>query len=377
VKDYKNQPKVTKTLSFVRWLCRVPAQESTLFFARRVMWGQSLRQRVSLMCGQLAQWWRCVEWPWAHAKKASQQIAVDIDLAWVNGFDMRLTNALHADDVWFQLQAEAAARLHVSTEASTEVVALDFIATHDSAASQVLYRVFAIPKEVLTRLQMALTDMGLHLSRLGVVDAQGLCPPELSAINFLPHRQMRCQQRKRQLAWRCLAALLCGWVLAVGLQSVGAFWLAQTGIDDAARLQSQQTLQDTQAQLDAAQHLFQQQTQRQSQHQAQQQSRHQQQQQTLQWQAVLHEEQAAIWYAQLGQDGSAWHVSGLALAKADVQRLQSRLARLRIWQTPPALKRWVDSPPAPHVRMPVWEFELAGVLATVTPEVPPVGREAR
>ncbi len=80
---------------------------------------------------------------------------------------------------------------------------------------------------------------------------------------------------------------------------------------------------------------------------------------------MVQDNPAAIWYAQLGQEGSAWRLSGQALAKADVQRLQSELARLPIWQTPPALRRWVDAPSAPQVRMPVWAFELVGVLLDV------------
>jgi Tfp pilus assembly protein PilN len=298
-----------------------------------------------------------LDMPWRQAADDQVLVAVDMDLAWVTCFDLRLTDALHADDVWFQLQTEAAAQMHLSVDA----VVLDFFATHESAVSQVLYRVFALPKDVLTRVQMALSGMGSRLLRLGVYDSQGLYGVELSTINFLPYRQTLLQQRKRQFAWRFSAALVSGMVLALGVQSVWAFWLSQTGADDTARLQAQQTRNDLQAQLDAAQQKLQQQTHLQSQMQ----NRHQQQQQALQWQAVLQDNPTAIWYAQLGQEGSAWRLSGQALAKADVQRLQSQLARLPIWQTPPALKRWVDAPPAPQVRMPVWAFELAGVLLEV------------
>jgi Tfp pilus assembly protein PilN len=203
--------------------------------------------------------------------------------------------------------------------------------------------------------------MGLRLLRLGAYDSQGLYGVELSAINFLPHRQMRLQHLKRQFAWLYSAALMSGMLLAWGGQAVWTFWLSQTGADETARLQARQTRNDLQAQLDIAQQKLQQQTQLQSQMQ----SRHQHQQQTLQWQAVLQDNPAAIWYAQLGQEGSAWRLSGQALAKADVQRLQSQLARLPIWQTPPVLKRWVDAPSAPQVRMPVWAFELVGVLLDV------------
>ncbi len=295
--------------------------------------------------------------PWGQTADARHHVCVDMDLVWVTCFDMRLTDALHADDVWFQLQTEAAAQMHLPVDA----VVLDFFATHERAASQVLYRVFALPKDVLTRVQTAFSDMGLRLLRLGAYDPQGLYGAELSAINFLPHRQMLLQHLKRQFAWLYSAALMSGMLLALGGQAVWTFWLSQTGADETARLQAQQTRNDLQVQLDAAQQKLQQQTQLQSQMQ----SRHQHQQQTLQWQAVLQDNPAAIWYAQLEQEGSAWRLSGQALAKADVQRLQSQLARLPIWQTPPALKRWVDAPPAPQVRMPVWAFELAGVLLEV------------
>jgi hypothetical protein len=172
---------------------------------------------------------------------------------------------------------------------------------------------------------------------------------------------MLLQQRKRQFAWRFAAALVSGMVLALGLQSVWTFWVSQKGADDTALLKAQQTRNDLQDQLDAAQQKLQQQTHLQSQMK----NRLQQQQQTLQWQAVLRDNPTAIWYAQLGQEGSAWRLSGQASTKTDVQRLQSQLTRLPIWQTPPALKRWVDAPPAPQVRMPVWAFELAGVLLDV------------
>jgi TolA-binding protein len=172
---------------------------------------------------------------------------------------------------------------------------------------------------------------------------------------------MRLQHRKCQFAWCFGAALVCGMVLAVVVQSVWTAWLSHKGADEAVRLQAHQTLNDTQAQLEAAEKKLQQQTHLQSQMQ----SRHQQQQQTLQWQEVLQDNSTAIWYAQLGQEGSAWRLSGQALVKADLQRLRSQLARIPIWQTPPALKRWVDAPPAPQVRMPVWAFELVGVLLDV------------
>ena len=321
------------------------------------MWGQGLRQWLEKAFVGLAQWGLWFDMPWRQTADAQRHVCVDMDLAWVTCFDMRLTDALHADDVWFQLQTEAAAQMHLPVDA----VALDFFATHERVASQVLYRVFALPKDVLTRLQTAFSDMGLRLLRLGAYDSQGLYGVELSAINFLPHRQMRLQHLKRQFAWLYSAALMSGMLLALGGQAVWTFWLSQTGADETARLQARQTRNDLQAQLDIAQQKLQQQTQLQSQMQ----SRHQHQQQTLQWQAVLQDNPAAIWYAQLGQEGSAWRLSGQALAKADVQRLQSQLARLPIWQTPPVLKRWVDAPSAPQVRMPVWAFELVGVLLDV------------
>jgi Tfp pilus assembly protein PilN len=321
------------------------------------MWGQGVRQWVGQAVVGLMQLRLWLDMPWRQAADDQVLVAVDMDLAWVTCFDMRLTDALHADDVWFQLQTEAAAQMHLSVDA----VVLDFFATHESAVSQVLYRVFALPKDVLTRVQMALSGMDLRLLRLGVYDPQGLYGAELSAINFLPYRQMLLQQRKRQFAWRFAAALVSGMVLALGVQSVWAFWLSQTGADETARLQAQQKHNGLQAQLDAAQQKLQQQTQLQSQMQ----SRHQHQQQTLQWQAVLQDNPTAIWYEQLGQEGSAWRLTGQALAKADVQRLQSQLARLPIWHTPPTLKHWGDAPPAPQVRMPVWAFELAGVLLEV------------
>ena len=321
------------------------------------MWGQGVRRWVDQAMVGFAQWMLWFDMPWGQTADARRHVCVDMDLAWVTCFDMLLTDALHADDVWFQLQTEAAAQMHLPVDA----VVLDFFATQERAASQVLYRVFALPKDVSVRMQLALSGMGLRLLRLGVYDPQSLYGAELSAVNFLPHRQMLLQHLKRQFTWLYSAALMSGMLLALGGQAVWTFWLSQTGADEAARLQAQQTRNDLQAQLDIAQQKLQQQKHLQSQMQ----SRHQHQQQTLQWQAVLQDNPAAIWYAQLEQEGSAWRLSGQALAKADVQRLQSQLARLPIWQTPPALKRWVDAPPAPQARIPVWAFELTGILLYV------------
>jgi Tfp pilus assembly protein PilN len=319
------------------------------------MWGQWLSQGLDRLRRLRAR----IEQQLGLRTHANTDVTVDIDLAWVSCFEMRLTDALSADDVWFQVQAEAAAQMHLAVDE----VAFDFISEHSVTGTQLIHRVFAVPKALLSSLVSVIADRGLRLTRLGVCDPQGMGAIVPSQINFLPYRQMRLQQSKRQCAWRCVAAVVCGIVLALGEQSVRAFWLLQTGVDQAARMRTQQTLHDTQVQFNVLQQLWQQQTQL----QAQQQSRHQQQQQTLLWQMVLHDNPSAIWYAQLTQEGRAWRLAGQALAQADVQRLQTQLSGLPIWQTPPALKQWVAVPPEPQVRMPVWQFELVGVLAVVAP----------
>lgn len=319
------------------------------------MWGNGLSQGL----GRFRRLRPLFKQQWGRRTDAHTDVTVDIDLAWVNCFEMRLTDALNADDVWFQVQTEAAAHMQLAVEE----VAFDFISEHSITDAQVLYRVFAVPKALLVSLASVVVRNGLRLSRLGVCDPQGMGAIMPSQINFLPHRQMRLEQNKRQFAWRCAAALVCGIVFALAGQSVRTFWLSQTGADQAARLRAQQTLNETQTQFNAAQQLLQQQTQLQS----QQQRRHQLQQQSLQWQAVLHGNLSAIWYAQLTQEGSAWRLTGQALTQAEVLRLQTHFSDLPIWQTPPALKQWTALPPDPQVRMPVWQFELAGVLAVVTP----------
>jgi Tfp pilus assembly protein PilN len=282
------------------------------------------------------------------------EVTIDIDIAWVSSFEMRLIDALHADDVWFQVQTEAAVRMHLAFED----VAFDFIAEHRPSDQQMVYSVFALPKALLASLGSVVRQRGLRLSRLGVCDPLGAGAITPSGINFLPHRQIHWQQSKRQFAWRCFAAMLCGVALTFGLQSIWTFWLSQTGVGETERLRAHQTLNDTQAQLDETQQMLQQQTQL----QLQQHSRQQQQHQTLQWQAVLHDNLSAIWYVQLEQEGGAWRLVGQALAKADVQRLQVQLSVLPIWQTPPALKQWSALPSEPLVRLPLWQFELAGRL---------------
>ncbi len=307
------------------------------------MWGQGLnkcRQYVANLLGL--------------RRGARPSVAIDIDRVWVTCFEMRLTHTLHADDVWFQLQAEAAAQLGLMAEA----VAFDFTSEEDRANAQVLHRVFALPHALLARMQAAVMGAGLHLSRLGVCDTQGITAQDLSAINLLPHRQMRLQQHKRQFAWGCAMALLCGMLLTSAAQAAWALWLTQTTADEATRQHAQQTLTDTKAHHDAVQSSLQQHTQWQSQHQ----TRKRQQEQIAQWQAVLQTHSAAVWFEQLAQEGSAWRLSGQALAKADVQQLQSQLARLPIWQTPPTLKHWAALPPHSQIRLPLWQFELAAVL---------------
>ena len=291
-------------------------------------------------------------------RDARPDVAIDIDRGWVTCFEIRLASTLHADDVWFQLQVEAATLIGVTPQE----VAFDFTSDQDAADVQVLHRVFAVPHAWMARVQAAVIDAGLHLSRLGVCDSQSANGQECAAINFLPHRQMRLQQHKRQFAWRCAAALFCGIVLTSGAQAAWVFWLMQTGVDAVTRQQAQQKLNDAQVKHDAVQLALQQHTQWQSQRQA----RQRQQEQTTQWQAVLQTNRAAVWYERLMQEGGAWRLSGQALTKTDVQQLQSQLARLPIWQTSPTLKHWAPLPPQAQIRLPLWQFELVADLHDAT-----------
>lgn len=314
------------------------------------MWGQGCRQ--CLVCLRRVKSFVALQMGLRTHTKTD--VTVDIDLAWVNSFEMRLTDALHADDVWFQVQTEAAERMQLAFED----VSFDFTAEHRPSDKQMVYSVFALPKVLLTSLSSVVGERGLRLTRLGVCNPLGVGAITPSTIDFLPHRQLQRQQSKRQFVWRCFAAMLCGVVLTFGLQSTWTFWLLQTGAGEAERLGAQQTLNDTQAELDATQQMLQQQTQL----HLQLQSRQRQQQQTLQWQAVLHDNLSAIWYVQLEQEDGAWRLVGQALAKADVKRLQAQLSALPIWQTAPALKQWSALPSESLVRLPLWQFELMGKL---------------
>lgn len=307
---------------------------------------------------------------WRSHHSSSRCVAVDLDSTWVTRFEMRLTDALQPDDVWFQLHAEAAEQAGLAGQA----MALDFKSEHDRTKAEVLYRVSAVPWVLLMRVQAALQSRGWRLSRLGVHDAQNDAMLATSAINFLPHRQMRLRHSQRQFGCRCAVALLCGVLCAHGVRMGWALAVSHLGADEATQALAEKTWRDTQAQHDAMHFAWQQHNEAQSQQQAQQ----LRQQQNLQWQTVLQANQAAVWYAKLVQEGSSWRLLGQALTEGDVQHLQTQLAAAPIWQTAPTLKQWTALPPSPDVRLPVWQFELMGVLReastpTATAEAPAVG----
>lgn len=311
---------------------------------------------------------QAMEQRWGPHRNSSRCVAVDLDSTWVTRFEVRLTDALQPDDVWFQLHAEAAAQAGLAGGA----VALDFTSEHDRTAAEVLYRVSAVPWVLLTRVQAALQDMGWRLSRLGVYEPQSDGAVATSAVNFLPHRQMRLRHIQRRFGWRCAMALLCGVLSAHGVRMGWTLGVSHMGADEATQARAQKTLRDTQAQHDAVRIAWQQRNEAQSQRQA----HRTQQQQTLQWQTVLQANKAAVWYAQLVQEGTSWRLLGQALAESDVQHLQTQLAAAPIWQTPPTLKQWTALPPSPEVRLPVWQFELIGVLRGATTRTATAGSAA-
>lgn len=310
------------------------------------------------MLGQgLRECWQAMQQRWRARRKDSQCVAVDLDSTWVTRFEMRLAEALHADDVWFQLHAEAAEQAGLVGQA----MAIDFTSVHDGQRAEVLYRVSAVPWVLLKQVQSTLQAMGWHLSRLGVYEKQNDAAMPATSINFLPHRQMRLQHLKRQLCWRWGMALLCGLLVAQALRMVLTMAVSQMGAEETAQVLAQQTQRETQAQHDALQLEWQQRKAAQTQLQA----HRTQQQQSLQWQAVLQANSSAVWFEQLSQEGAAWRLLGQALSQNDVDHLQAKLGALSIWQTPPALKQWSSLPPSPEVRMPLWQFELVGVLRDI------------
>lgn len=305
--------------------------------------------------------WRRMGWPHKPA------VALVLDRAWCICFDMRLPLALQAQDVWFQLQAEAAARATQDVAqspshsvfqagAAAEPMALDYTEALDPQHAQVHYHVCAVPERWLTSLQAVVRAQGMQLWRVGVSDVNQVS--WLSCINLWPHRQMRLQQRQRALALRCVLALLCG--AASGLLA-HAVWtdVQATHLADApAQEKAQRDLRHAQAQLDVLRKSLQQHAQDNARMQAQQ-AKHQH---SLQWQAVLQANTSALWFTQLTQSGNAWRLSGQALAQADVQNLQTQLTALPIWESPPVLQQWQALAPAADVRWPVWQFELVAQL---------------
>lgn len=308
------------------------------------------------------QWWsvclQAMAQRWRSHCNSSRCVAVDLDSAWVTRFEMRLTDALQPDDVWFQLHAEAAEQAGLAGQA----MALDFTSEHDRTTAEVLYRVSAVPWVLLMRVQAALHNRGWRLSRLGVYEPQNDATLAPSAVNFLPHRQMRLRRIQRQFGWRCAVALLCGVLGAHGLRMGWVLGVSHLGADEATQALAQKTWRDTQAQHDALHLVWQQHKEAQSIRQAQ----WVQQQQALQWQTVLQANRAAVWYAKLVQEGTSWRLSGQALTEGDVLHLQTQLAAAPIWQTAPTLKQWTALPPSAKVRLPVWQFELMGVLRAPT-----------
>ena len=296
-------------------------------------------------------------------------VALVLDRTWCTCFEMRLPMALQTQDVWFQLQAEAAARAAQDVAQSTshsvfqagvaaEPMALDYTEAIEQHHAQVHYHVCAVPGRWLTSLQAVVRAQGMQLLRVGVCDAQG--GAWVSCINLLPHRQMRLQQRQRALAVRCLLALMCG--AGSGLLA-HAVWIdvqAPHLADVPAQEKAQSDLRQAQALHDVLRKRLQQHAQEIERMQAQQ-AMHQH---SLQWQAVLQANTSALWYVQLAQSGNAWRLSGQALAQADVHDLQTQLAALPIWESPPVLQQWQALAPTTHVRWPVWQFELVAQLQT-------------
>lgn len=294
--------------------------------------------------------WQALQHRWGQ-RAGLPGVAIDIDAAWATCFEMRLADSLQAVDVWFQLHAQAAAQTGLTHGA----LALDYLATPDVQPAQIHYRVFAVPVQLLTRLQTVVQQQGLRLTRLGLCD--GTQDAGTSVINFLPHRQLRLRAQQRTFAVRCGCGLLLGVVMAGvvhGLQWV----LAQEALPEAAvQLQTQQQLSAAQRTHSDAQRLLQQQLDAQARRQA----RWSQQQPSLQWQALLQDPSVQLWYAQISQEGTTWRVVGEALNPTAVTHLQTQLTPLPIWQTPPELKAW-HALPASALRWPVWQFELAGTL---------------
>lgn len=300
-------------------------------------------------------WYRCnqaMQQRWARYRHRSASVAVDLDSAWVTRFEVRLTDALQPQDVWFQLQAEAAHQAGLTGEA----MALDFTSEPDRSRSEVLYRVFAVPEVLLSRVQTALQAQGWRLSRLGVYDTH--TSGATTTLNFLPYRQMRLQRAKRLWVLGCTTSLLVGALIAHGLRWAWAVGVSTLGADASAQARAQHTWREAKAQHDAAHQTWQQRSAAQTQLQAQ----LTQQQQSMQWQAVLHANTAALWFEQMVQEGVSWRLMGQALSQSDVHHLQTQLADLPIWQTSPTLKQWNALPPSPQVGWPLWQFELVGVL---------------
>ena len=294
--------------------------------------------------------WQALQHRWGQ-RRGWSGVAIDIDAAWVACFEMRLPDSLQAVDVWFQLHAQAAAQTGLSHGA----LALDYWATPDTQPAQVHYRVFAVPTQLVTRLQAVVQQQGLRLTRLGVCAVTQ--DAGTAAINFLPHRQMRL--RAQQWAF----AVRCGWGLLLGVAMSGTVYglqwvLAREALPEVAvQLQTQQQLFAAQRAYGDAQRLLQQQRDAQTRRQA----RLSQQQRSLQWQALLQDPSVQLWYAQISQEGTTWRVVGEALNPTAVTHLQTQLTPLPIWQTPPELKAWHALPASP-LRWPVWQFELAGNL---------------
>lgn len=300
---------------------------------------------------------------WHASKPVHTPVRIDLDLAWVSCLDVALSDRLQPEDVWFQLQMEAQALMGLPDTP----LAMDYEVLPDKAephplrsdaSGRIVYRVYAVPQAWVQHVQTIADKHSLRLERVGVCQDNAPILASTGALDFLPHRQRRWRQQRNLWWWRMAMALLAGLLTVCLFNLARAAWMAQGYAPEAQRLATLQAVATHRTQLDQLTQTLQQTT-----------RAHDDwvlqtawQEGQVQWQRVLQSASPRLWLQHVLLEKGHWRIKGQALSESEVQGLVSQLKALSIWQQVPSMERLHLLTSSEGARLPVWQFELAGVL---------------
>lgn len=315
-------------------------------------------------------------------------ICFSVDDVWVKTYTVVLSQALHGDDLHFQLMAELEAlhaeglsQMHVayapvgSVAADAQpsavqryrvgVIARAHIDGLEQMARAAGVRVWAIePRaDAIERIQNAelvsmlpLASVALGLS-CDTAFGLALGAWTNTGLRFSPSRAQQARQMQRTWWTRTALAssvgILLGGVLAVFL----ALW-PRPSVSTSDVQTSQRALEAAkkealafEAQLQQAQSLAQWwRTQASWQHH------------TVQWSRVLAQEVQGVWVSQVQQQDGHWVLQGEALSSAHVHQLLQALKALEIWAHPPHTQRLQFTHGVPTRLVSTWQFRIEADL---------------